>query len=60
MTIRILRLPDVIHRTGMSRSAIYAHEKNGTFPKRVQLSARSVGWIESEVEAWLKARASAA
>jgi prophage regulatory protein len=56
MSIRILRLPDVIRRAGMSCSAIYAHEKNGTFVKRVRLSARSVGWIEAEVEAWIEAR----
>lgn len=60
MSILILRLPEVMRRTGMSRSTIYAHEKNEDFVKRVRLSARSVGWIESEVEAWLEQRASAA
>jgi len=29
-------------------------EKRGNFPARRQLSARSVGWIRHEVEAWIE------
>lgn len=29
-------------------------EKAGRFPKRVQLGPNRVGWIESEVKAWLE------
>ena len=31
-------------------------EAAGKFPKRVRLGASRVGWVESEVLAWLKAR----
>jgi prophage regulatory protein len=31
-------------------------EKAGRFPKRVQLGPCRVGWVESEVMAWLVAR----
>lgn len=31
-------------------------ETAGKFPKRVRLGASRVGWVESEVLAWLKAR----
>ena len=38
----------------------YAHiarlEKAGKFPKRVQLGPCRVGWVESEIEDWIKAR----
>ncbi len=31
-------------------------EAAGKFPKRVQLGPSRVGWVESEVEDWLKER----
>ena len=58
----ILRLPDVIARTGLSRSSIYGMMKNQSgnrqlqFPKSVRLSARSVGWIEEEINNFIQAR----
>ena len=50
---RVLRRPDVESRTGYSRSSIYLGVKNGTFPKPIKLGKRAVGWIESEIDAWL-------
>ena len=52
--LRILRLPQVEARTGISRSSIYARVAKGTFPPPIQLGPRAVGWIESEVEAWIR------
>lgn len=54
MTESILRLPEVKARTGLSRSTIYLRVSEGTFPQPVKLGARAVGWLESEVEAWLQ------
>ena len=51
---RIVRLPDVQARTGLSRSTIYVRVAAGSFPKAVQLGGRAVGWIESEVDAWIR------
>jgi prophage regulatory protein len=50
----ILRLADVIKRTGISRSALYLSIKNGHFPRPVSLGLRSVGWVESEIDLWIK------
>ena len=50
---RILRLPGVKARTGLSRSSIYLRISQGRFPKPVSLGARAVGWVESEVSEWL-------
>lgn len=50
---RILRLPSVIERTGLSRSTLYRKVQTGTFPKQLRISARCAGWRESDVEAWL-------
>ena len=54
----ILRKDDLVRTLGVSRSWLDRAAKEGRFPKPVQLSARSVGWLSSEVDAWLKARAS--
>ncbi|MDE0879134.1 MAG: AlpA family transcriptional regulator [Sphingomonas bacterium] len=53
---RILRLPEVKSRTGLSRSSIYAKIADDTFPKQKKLGHRIVGWFESDVTAWITAR----
>ena len=57
---RFLRLPEVISRTGLSRSTIYAYVQLGIFPAPVRLGARAVGWLKSEVDNWIAERAAAA
>lgn len=56
MAIAILRLPEVKVRTGLSRSTIYLRISEGSFPKPVSLGSRAVGWIEEEIQQWLKQR----
>lgn len=58
MHTRIIRLPDVRQRTGLSRSQILRLEASGSFPCRVQLCTRAVGWVEDEIEGWLLMRIS--
>lgn len=55
---RILRLSEVKTRTGLSRSTIYQSLKQGDFPKHISLGARCVGWLESEIDAWILERIS--
>jgi len=50
---RMLRLPAVLVRTGLSRSTIYLRISEGRFPKPISLGGRAVGWIEAEINAWL-------
>jgi prophage regulatory protein len=57
MTDKILKLPDVIEATALSRSSIYAFVGKNTFPKPVPLGARSVGWLKSEIDQWIDNRA---
>jgi prophage regulatory protein len=56
---RIIRLPEVIAVTGLSRSAIYDGVQKNTFPRPVPLSARAVGWLEDEIAAWQAGRIAA-
>jgi prophage regulatory protein len=53
---KLLRLPDVMDRTGLSRSSLYMAINCGEFPKQVAIGSRSVSWIEEEVEAWIQER----
>jgi prophage regulatory protein len=53
---RILRLPDVMSRVGLRRASIYLHMTKGAFPKPISLSARAVGWLESDIDGWIAAR----
>lgn len=53
---QILRLPAVKARTGLSRSTIYQRIGEGQFPRPVKLGPRAVGWLETDVDAWLDAR----
>jgi prophage regulatory protein len=53
---RFLRLPAVKAATGRSRSAIYRAMEAGEFPQKISLGANCVAWLESEIQAWMKAR----
>ena len=54
MVTAILRLPAVKTRTGLSRSTIYLRISEDRFPRPISLGGRAVGWIESEIDDWLK------
>ena len=56
MTHRMLRLHEVIRRTGMSRSSIYKAMSENRFPAQISLGARSVAWLEDEIDEWLQQR----
>ena len=52
----VLRLPEVVALTGRCRSSIYADIAAGTFPPPLRLGPRSVGWRQSDIDAWLNSR----
>jgi len=54
MTHKILRLPTVKEKSGLSRSTIYLRIKKGDFPKPISLGDRAVGWLEKDIEDWLE------
>jgi prophage regulatory protein len=57
-SLKILRLPQVCEVTGLCRSMIYQMEADLRFPQRVKIGVRAVGWLDSEVHAWLIKRIS--
>ena len=56
MNTRILKWQDLAPIVGCSRVTIWRMEKAGDFPKRIRISAQTVGWLEHEVEQWLADR----
>lgn len=54
--MRLIRLKEVKHITGLGRSTIYKYIESGNFPKSVPLGERAVAFVESEVLAWVMAR----
>ena len=63
---RLIRLPEVLSRTGYGRTTIYRKMEEGTFPRSVKLGGppidpnvfdtRAVAWIEDEVDQWIDSR----
>ena len=63
---RLIRLPEVLSRTGYGRTSIYRKMKDGSFPRCVKLGgplegsnafdSRAIAWIEDEVEQWMATR----
>jgi prophage regulatory protein len=52
---RLLRLPDVMARVGLKRSAIYQRMGEGKFPKSRSLGPKCAVWVEAEIDAWITA-----
>jgi prophage regulatory protein len=51
---RLIKLPEVLKMSGLSRTALYERIRAGDFPTPVKLSERSVAWLQSEVNAWIE------
>lgn len=50
MTERLLRLPEVLEKVGLSRSTWLRGVKEGRFPEAVRLSAGTRGWLASQID----------
>ncbi|MCX7132418.1 helix-turn-helix transcriptional regulator [Aeromonas veronii] len=58
--LRFIRVREAVKKTGLSKSTIYDLMASGRFPQSVRLSARTVAFIESEVDQWMVDRVTAA
>lgn len=52
--MELLTINDVIKKTTMSRSSIYAKIAEGSFPEQVRLTTRRVAWRARDIEAWIE------
>ena len=53
---RLLRLPQVLERTGLGKTKIYEMQNLQQFPMSVKVTETSVRWVEAEVQTWLDER----
>ncbi len=53
---KIIKIPEVIEMTGLSKSTIYVLISRGEFPAQLKLSERASGWTLSSVEDWIDSR----
>lgn len=56
MSPSLIRLSEVMRRTGYGRAWIYRLISQGRFPKPVKIGPRCVAFIESEVDEWINQR----
>lgn len=54
---KILRKCEVRKIVGLSDATLWRMEKARKFPTRLRLGAGAVGWLESEIQEWIAARA---
>ena len=54
--MNILSAREVVKITNLSRVSLWRYERRGLFPSRLRLGPNRVGWLQSEVEDWLRAR----
>jgi prophage regulatory protein len=54
--IRILRLYDVVQKTGLKKNTIYSRMRKGEFPKNFPIGgcAKTVGWLEEDIDEYIK------
>ncbi|SFG24287.1 AlpA family phage regulatory protein [Neptunomonas qingdaonensis] len=54
--VTIIKLGEVIVRTGLSRSSIYRKINEHLFPSPVSLGHKAVGWVDGEIRQWIEER----
>lgn len=57
--MQIIDLTQLMNKVPLGKSTIYAYVKAGKMPAPIKLGDRAVGWIEAEIDAWLKERVEA-
>jgi len=53
---RFLKLPEVLHLCGLSRSTLYELIARNQFPAQLSLGGKSVAWLQSEITVWMGER----
>ncbi|CAI2791790.1 Predicted transcriptional regulator [Serratia grimesii] len=56
MTKRLIKMPEVMHRTGNGKAWIYKLIAQDRFPRPVKIGSRSIAFIESEIDEWIDQR----
>lgn len=58
--VKVIRMHQLVDKVGISRSSIYeklnpkSTRYDSLFPKPIKLGAAAVGWVEAEVDEWIR------
>ena len=58
VVMRLIRLKEVLNKTGLSKATLYRLISDGQFPTSIKIAYRAVGWEESLVDEWLRSKVS--
>ncbi|EIB0683112.1 AlpA family transcriptional regulator [Salmonella enterica] len=50
---RLIRLPEVLNKTGFCKAWIYRLISRGDFPSPIETGERTIAFVESEVDEWI-------
>lgn len=53
-TKKLIRMPEVINKTGFSKAWIYRLISKGDFPKPIKIGIRASAFVESEIDEWIE------
>jgi prophage regulatory protein len=56
MNSEFIRLPQVLHLTGLKRTSIYKLMKNNAFPQPILFGARRIAWRHSDIQSWIESK----
>ena len=56
MNNKILRIKQVVERIGASKTTIYRWINANQFPRPINLSSSSVGWLEADINDWIQSK----
>lgn len=56
MSKRLIRLSEVLRRTGYSKAWVYRLMADQRFPASIKIGPRAIAFIESEVDEWINER----
>lgn len=51
--MKLIKIQQVIQKTGCSRSFIYALMSKDAFPKSIKIGTRAVAWLEKDIDDWI-------
>lgn len=54
--MRVLKIKEVLNKTGLGKTTLYALVKQSQFPQPISLGLRAVGWLDSEIDSWIQAK----
>jgi len=56
MNMNIISIRKTCLKLDISRTTLFRLEQTEDFPRKRQIGARRVGFLESEIDAWLESR----